>query len=97
MAQLVPSQCSASVKGPLCWKSPTAVQFPFAGQDTLAGEAEPAPTGVGIGSACHPVLALAGAAPDTTVQITTAALATTRFTDASRPGAARLPAALRET
>ena len=41
------------------------------------------------------VLALAGAAPDKTTQLTTAALTTTRLTGAPHAGALRLPAAPR--
>jgi hypothetical protein len=95
LAQLVPFQCSANVKRPLWRKSPTAVQLPFAGQDTLPATVEPAPGGFGIGSACHPVLALAAAVPDSNAQITTAALTTTPFTGASQPSAVRLTGVLR--
>ena len=83
MAQLVPFQCSASVKRPLWRKSPTAVQPSLGRARHAPGMVEPAPGGFGIGSACHTVLALAAAAPDSTAQITTAALTTTLFTGAS--------------
>ncbi len=94
MAQLLPSQCSASGCG-LPWETekPTAVQSPRTGQDTPCKNVEPG--GLGTGWTRQAVLALAGTAADNTTPTAITVLATSRLTGASQLSAALLPPASR--
>jgi hypothetical protein len=80
--QLLPFHCSAHPQ------AATAMQSDRTGQDTPTSSAL---FGSGIAWTRQvPLLALAGATPETTAQITTAALTTIPFTGAFQPSAVRL-------
>src|SRR5262249_58991891 len=92
MAQVLPSQCSASARGlPWAVEKPTAVQSPRTGQDTPPSRVEPG--GLGTAWTRQAVLALAGTTLDNTTPITTTALTPSRFTGASQLSPAMLPRA----